>query len=72
MNKANVKPAAKLLMLSPKVVLDFDTFWALQFSRDQGTYLEYTRDLIPLFNVKFKDPNELQTKIFNFMCGEVK
>ena len=60
MNKPDVKPADKLLMLSPKVVLDFDTSWALQFSRDQDTYFEYPRDLILLFNAKFKDPHELK------------
>jgi hypothetical protein len=36
MNKDSVKPADKLLMLSSKVMLDFDTFWTLQFGRDQG------------------------------------
>jgi hypothetical protein len=41
MNKDSVKPADKLLMLSPKVVLDFDTSWALQSEPNQGTYPEY-------------------------------
>jgi hypothetical protein len=37
---------------SSKFVLDFDTSWALQSYPDQGTYLEYTRELFPLFNIQ--------------------
>jgi hypothetical protein len=78
MNKDSVKPADKLLMLSSKVMLDFDTFWILQFGRDQGVPaplnpLPLEEGKFHFFqSVKFKDLNELLTKFFNFMCGEVK
>ncbi len=44
MNKDNVKPADKLLRLSSKVLLDFETSWALQSNPSQGAYFEYMRE----------------------------
>jgi hypothetical protein len=44
MNKDNVKPADKLLRLSSKVLLDFETSWALQSGTNQGAYFEYMRE----------------------------